>query len=151
MNQSFSITRQNRKILHAYLKNYSLEQLNKVPAGFSNNLIWNIGHIVVVQQLLAYKLSGLPLMVSEELVLKYSRGTKPEAEAMQAEADEIESLLFKTVEQTEADYANGVFQDYREFKTELGFTLKSAEEAILFNNFHEAVHLGIMMSIKKFV
>jgi hypothetical protein len=28
--------------------------------GYSNNLIWNIAHIIVVQQMLVYKLSGLP-------------------------------------------------------------------------------------------
>jgi len=42
-----------------YFDNYTLEQLNKIPEGFSNNLIWNIGHIIVTQQVLIYKLSNL--------------------------------------------------------------------------------------------
>lgn len=151
MNQAFEITQQNRKILHIYLQKYSLEQLNKIPEGFSNNLIWNIGHIIVVQQLLVYKLSGLQPMVSATLISKYARGTRPEGDVSQAEIDEIESLLFKTIEQTKTDLENNVFKNYHEFKNELGFTIKSAEEAIAFNYFHEATHLGIMMSIKKFV
>ncbi|MFC6098461.1 DinB family protein [Flavobacterium qiangtangense] len=151
MNQAFEITQQNRKILHIYLQKYSLEQLNKIPEGFSNNLIWNIGHIIVVQQLLVYKLSGLQPMVSATLISKYARGTRPEGDVSQAEVDEIESLLFKTIEQTKTDLENNVFKNYHEFKNELGFTIKSAEEAIAFNYFHEATHLGIMMSIKKFV
>ncbi len=48
MHEAFNITMQNRKVLEGYLQNYSLEQLNKVPQGFNNNLIWNIGHIIVV-------------------------------------------------------------------------------------------------------
>jgi len=151
MNQAFEIIQQNRKILHIYLKKYSLEQLNKIPEGFSNNLIWNIGHIIVVQQLLVYKLSGLQPMVSATLISKYARGTRPEGDVSQAEVDEIESLLFKTIDQTKNDLENNVFENYHEFKNELGFTIKSAEEAIAFNYFHEATHLGIMMSIKKFV
>ena len=151
MNQAFEITQQNRKILHIYLQKYSLEQLNKIPEGFSNNLIWNIGHIIVVQQLLVYKLSGLQPMVSATLISKYARGTRPESDVSQAEIDEIESLLFKTIEQTKTDLENNVFKNYHEFKNELGFTIKSAEEAIAFNYFHEATHLGIMMSIKKFL
>lgn len=151
MNQAFEITQQNRKILHIYLQKYSLEQLNKIPEGFSNNLIWNIGHIIVVQQLLVYKLSGLQPMVSATLISKYAKGTRPEGDVSQAEADEIESLLFKTIDQTKTDLKNNVFKNYHEFKNELGFTIKSAKEAIAFNYFHEATHLGIMMSIKKFV
>jgi hypothetical protein len=41
--------------------------------GYSNNLIWNIAHIIVVQQMLVYKLSGLPMMISDEMVDKYKR------------------------------------------------------------------------------
>jgi hypothetical protein len=36
-------------------------------------IIWNIGHIIVSQQLLVYKLSGLLMMVSDELVEKLQR------------------------------------------------------------------------------
>jgi hypothetical protein len=41
-----------------------------IPEGYSNNLIWNIAHIIVVQQMLVYKLSGLPMMISDEMVEK---------------------------------------------------------------------------------
>ena len=56
MHQVFEITRLSRKIVAEYLENYTLEQLNKIPDGFHNNLIWNIGHIIVVQQMLVYNL-----------------------------------------------------------------------------------------------
>lgn len=151
MNKAFEITLQNRKILKSFLKNYSLDQLNKVPTGFSNNLIWNIGHIVVVQQLLVYKLSALEPMVSKELISKYAKGTKPEQTVDQSQVNEIENLLFTTIEQTKTDFENNIFENYHEFKNEFGFTIKSAAEAVAFNYFHEATHLGIMMSIKKFV
>jgi len=151
MNQAFDITTQNRKVLLTFLQNHSLEQLNTVPPGFSNNIIWNVAHIIVVQQLLVYKLSGFQPMVSSDLIKKYSRGTKPEDDATEDEVEEIKGLLFKTIEQTKTDFENSIFKEYREFTNDLGFTLKSIEEAISFNNFHEAVHLGIIMSIKKFV
>ena len=151
MNQAFEITQQNRKILQSYLKNYTLDQLNKIPEGFNNNIIWNIAHTIVVQQLLVYKLSGLQPMISQEMISKYAKGTKPENPVSQAEVDEIEHLLFQTIDQTRTDFDNKIFQNYTEFKNELGFTIKSAEEAVAFNYFHEATHLGVILSIEKFV
>ncbi|WP_298221493.1 DinB family protein [Flavobacterium sp.] len=151
MHQVFEITRTSRKVLAGFLENYSLEQLNKVPEGFNNNLIWNIGHIIVVQQMLVYKLSGLPMMVSNEMLEKYKRGTKPESEVSQAEVDEIQSLLFETINQTKADFNANIFKTYNEFTSLSGFTMRNAEDAMAFNYYHEAMHIGMMMSLRKFV
>ena len=151
MEKEFSITRTSREVYNRYFENYTLEQLNKVPQGFNNNLIWNIGHIIVSQQMLVYMGSGQQPLVSKELIAMYMRGTKPERDVTQEEADEIKSLLFSTIEKTEEDYRNGLFTGYTERKTELGFVLTSVEFAIAFNNYHEGVHLGIMMQLKKFV
>ena len=151
MQDTFEVNRTSRKMLSSYFENYTLEQLNKIPEGFSNNLIWNIAHCVVTQQLLVYKFSGLSMSISDEMVDKYRKGAKPENDVTQAEADEIKSLLFKTLDQLEADYNNGVFVNYHEYPTSTGFILKSAKGAIEFNNFHEGLHIGIMMSIRKFV
>lgn len=151
MQYAFETTLTSRKTVAGFLKNYTLEQLNAVPEGFSNNLIWNIAHIVVVQQLLVYKLSGLPTMLSEEMIAKYQRGSKPEGFVDQKEVDQIQDLLVATIDQTKLDFESGLFKDYHEFTNSLGFTLKSATEAVMFNNYHEAVHLGIMMSIRKFI
>ena len=151
MHQVFEITRTSRKVLSEFLENYTLEQLNTIPTGFNNNLIWNIGHIVVVQQMLVYNLSGLPMMVSQEMVAKYKRGTKPEDTVSQAEVDEIQSLLFETINQTKADFNSKIFKTYTEFTTMSGYTMRNVEDALAFNYYHEAMHIGMMMSIRKFI
>jgi hypothetical protein len=151
MHQAFELTRTSRKTLSQFLQGFTLEQLNKVPEGFSNNLIWNIGHIVVVQQMLVYKLSGLPMMIADAMVEKYKRGTKPEEFILQPEVDEMQSLLFETINQTKSDVTSGIFKNYQEFTSMSGFTMRNAEDAIAFNNYHEAVHTGMMMSIRKFI
>lgn len=151
MESTFDINQASRNVLLKFLESHTLEQLNKVPEGFSNNLIWNIGHIVVVQQMLVYNLSGLPMMVSAEMVTKYKRGTKPEQNVTQAEVDEIKSLLFSTLEKARKDFADDIFRNYTEFTTMTGFHVTSAKAAMEFNNYHEATHLGIMMQLKKFI
>lgn len=151
METTFEINQTSRKVLLSFLEKYTLEQLNTIPEGFSNNLIWNIAHIVVVQQMLVYNLSGLPMLVSGEMAAQYKRGTKPEHSVSQAEVDEIKLLLFSTLEKTKKDFAAGIFKDFTEFTTMTGFTIKNAKAAMEFNNYHEATHTGIMMQIRKFI
>ena len=149
MEQNFDIARTSRKMILQYLENYSVEQLNTVPAGFSNNLIWNIAHIVVTQQLLVYKLSGTPMLISDDFVEKYRKGATVNGLATAEEIEVLKSLLTQTIDQTQKDFDAGVFKNYTEYPTSTGFVIKSIEDAIAFNNFHEGLHIGIMMRIKK--
>lgn len=151
MNTSLDVTRTSRKMLSQILKGYTLAQLNAIPEGHNNNLIWNIAHIVVVQQMLVYKLSGLPMNISDTLVEKYKKGTKPEQDATQAEVDEIYNLLMETIDQTEIDMNNNSFVNYQEYPTSTGFVLKNAKDAMFFNSFHEGIHIGAILGIRKFI
>jgi hypothetical protein len=49
------------------------------------------------------------------------------------------------------DYQHGVFKSYKEYPTSYGFELKSIDDAIIFNNVHESLHLGTIMALKKLV
>lgn len=151
MTSTFEINQTSRNVLLKFLETHTLEQLNTIPHGFSNNLIWNIAHIIVVQQMLVYNLSGLPMMISEEMVAKYKRGTKPEHNVTQEEVDQIKLLLFSTLEKTKKDFADAVFKTFSEFTTMSGYTMTNVKEAMEFNNYHEAIHTGIMMQIRKFI
>jgi hypothetical protein len=151
MHKTFDVTRTSRKVLSQFIENFSLDQLNAIPEGFNNNLIWNIAHIVVTQQRLVYKFSGLPLRISDEIFEKYKGGTKPNGAVSQSEVEEIRSLLFETIDQTEADFNNAIFNNYQEYTTSIGLKIASIEEAMSFNNYHEALHTGVMMSIRKFI
>jgi hypothetical protein len=44
-----------------------------------------------------------------------------------------------------------VFKEYHPYQTKTGFHLGTWKEAMEFNNYHEGIHLGIMMSIKKHI
>lgn len=151
METTFRINNTSRNVLLKFLDECTLEQLNTIPEGFKNNIIWNIGHIVVVQQMLVYNLSGLPMMVSDELVAKYKKGTSPNQDCSIEEVKELKMLLFTTLEQTKMDFNNDIFKNYTEFTTMTGFLVISAKAAMEFNNFHEGLHIGIIMQLKKFV
>ena len=143
-----SITRNN--ILNS-IKDLSTDQLNTIPKGFGNNIIWNVAHIVVTQQLLVYKLSGVTPRISDELIEKYKKGTKALSNISESEIEEIKNLLLKTVNWIEEDYSNGIFKDFSEYPTSYNFVLQSTEDAIFFNNIHESLHFGYIMAMKKIV
>lgn len=151
MNDILAITKASRNMVTKVIEGYNLDQLNKVPAGFNNNIIWNIGHIIVTQQLLVYKLSGLPMIVTDEMVEKYRKGTKTEHFASQDEVDEIIALLTQTITQTEADIEKNLFTNFTEYPTSAGYVLTSAQDAMAFNNFHEGIHLGVILGLRKLV
>ena len=149
MDFAFDVALKNRKLLKNFIENHTLEELNKVPKGFSNNIIWNIAHTIVTQQLLVYKLSGLPMVVSDEMVEDFKKGTKTERDLSQSEVDTIKGLLFSTVEKTKEDYDNKVFQTYNQYTVTTKSTLRNVEEAIDFNSFHEGIHLGYILALRK--
>ena len=152
MNFVFEVFPNIRAFSQNVLETSSLEDLNKIPPGFSNNIIWNIGHIVATQQVLVYKLSGLDTMVSDALIQKYRKGTKPESFVSQEDVDEIKGLLFKTIEQTHKDYLNGAFENFQEYTVSTtGNTLRKVDDALQFALFHEGLHIGYIMALLRVV
>lgn len=151
MDQLFTITLKNRKILYRYLTKLSGEALFTIPKGFNNNIWWNITHVVVTQQKLVYGLSNLPLHISLEWVEKYQKGTAPKGNPSEVEVEEIKKLLFELPEQTIKDYQNGIFKGFKPYMTSPKVELNSVEDAIAFNVFHEGLHLGSIMALARVV
>lgn len=151
MKEVFEITQTSRKLLSQFIENLTLEELNTIPAGFNNNIIWNIGHIIVVQQMLVYNLSGVPMLVSADCVARYKKGTKPTEHATDEELTMLKELLFSTIKQTELDFESGIFKNFTEYAVMTGFVIKNAKDAIAFNYYHEALHTGVIMSLRKLV
>jgi len=149
MNWTFDICLKNRNILEGFLNQFTLDELNKIPEGFSNNIIWNIAHGIVTQQLLVYRNSDLPMFISNDLVEKYKKGTKAEYEVSQEEVEEIRGLLFSSLEKLVIDFNNGLFKNYNKYTVSTKSTLTNVEEALEFNNFHEGIHLGYILALKK--
>lgn len=151
METEFNIWETNRKHFLTFLDTYSIEQLNKVPAGFNNNLIWNIAHVIVVQQSLVYLGSGLKANIPDSMIERYKPGTLVKGYVEKPEIEDIKGLLISLIDRTKNDYHNQLFKSYEKRELKSGFKIHSIEDAITFNNYHEGMHFGYIMSIKKFV
>ena len=149
MKYTIDITLKNRDLFLQFLEKIPLEVLNKIPQGFNNNIFWNIKHTVITQQLLVYGLSGVPMNVSEEEITKYRKGSAPEGDVTQEEIDVCKSQLHTLINKTEEDLENGLFVNYKEYTVTTKTTLSSVQDALVFNNFHEGIHLGYILALKR--
>lgn len=149
MNYTFDITLKTRKIFLQILESLSLEELNIKPKGFNNTIYWNIKHVVITQQLLIYRLSGLPVLITDTEIESFRKGTKSEEEATKVDLELLKDQLFSTLEKTKEDFEKGVFKNFNEYTVSTKSTLTNINEALEFNNFHEGIHLGYILALKK--
>ncbi|MGY5352424.1 DinB family protein [Wenyingzhuangia sp. IMCC45533] len=141
-----------RELTLKLIEDLTLEQINKIPKGHNNHIGWNIGHLLVTQQLLCYKLSGLKALVSDELINSYKKGTDAHNLIIdEKEWEYIKNQFIELPQKLAKDYSNGCFEGYSGYTTSVKVELDSIEKAIDFNNFHEGVHLGVVLSQKKLV
>ncbi|MGV8947381.1 MAG: DinB family protein [Lutibacter sp.] len=151
MQKQLEIIKQSRKLVLKIIEGLSIEQLNKIPDRFKNNIAWNIAHVAVTQQLLCYKLSGLNCLVSEEMIANFQKGTAPTYPISEAEFETIKTLFLELPTRLEEDYNKGIFKNFIEYKTSVNITLNHIEDGINFNIYHEGIHLGVILELMKFV
>ena len=151
MGKSITISRQTRRNFIELMNSLSIVQLNEIPAGLNNNIIWNFGHIVVTQQILCYLLAGATPKMDQSLIEKYRKGAKPEDFVEQVEIDTLKSLAVSLIDELEIDLGTDLLNNYKAYPTSYGFELTSIEDAIDFYAVHESMHYGVALTIKKLV
>jgi hypothetical protein len=151
MEKEFEILRKTRTHLLNFISDLTIEELNEIPAGFNNNIIWNLGHLLASQQGVCYMRSGNKLVIDENYFLKYKPETKPEGFIDATEVAAIKELFIAVLGQLETDYHNGVFANYVSWNNRYGIEISNIEEAVRFILFHEGLHLGYVMAQKRLV
>ena len=151
MKKNFEIILQARHNFIKLMDALSLEQINKVPAGYNNNIIWNFAHIIASPQALCYQLAGKPVVLDTVFIEKYKKGTKPEAPVSSEEYAAYKKLAIESIQKLQQDFENNYFDSYKLYTTSFGVELNSVEEAVKFVALHDGLHLGYAMALRKLV
>lgn len=151
MNEVFDFIINSRKAFIQLIDGLSIEQLNKIPDGYNNNIIWNFGHIVVSTQTLCYVRTGI---LADASLVKfnefYKKDTRPTYTVTTEEVLELKALALDSIEKIKKDYANGVFASITPFSTSTyGVEMKSIEEVLITIIGHDNVHYGYAWALKK--
>ena len=131
------------------VKGLSNEQLNEIPAGYSNNIIWNVAHLIVTQKLLIYGLSTNELNLDDAFLETYRKGGKPNGLVSKDECKAIILLFDYLYSELEQDLKILDFSDFKVYPTSYNFEITNLEEALTFNNLHFGLHFAFLLKLLK--
>lgn len=127
------------------LSNLSDHQFNMIPSGYTNNIIWNLGHILVTP--IHHLYSGTEKMppFAARYYGRYLDGTHPDTSTEREEIREITRLLMPALESLETDFKAGFFT------RDQGFVAQVFERALDFLIFHERMHTSKILALLQVV
>lgn len=154
MNKQIEKIKHFRQFLLKQIDGLSVEQLNRIPEGYNNNIIWNLAHLICAQQSICYIRAGQNITVDERYLLPYMTNTKPTAFLDEREIEEIKKVFVSSIDNLQADYDRKIFDTYTPSPNILkvyGMELKNIDDALEFVIYHEGFHTGYIISLKHLV
>jgi hypothetical protein len=127
----------------------SMEALNTIPPGFNNNLIWNFAHVVVSQQSMCYLNAGLKPVIDELYIVRYRRGSRPSKTVDKSEFETLKILSETALHQLDKDLENNLFTGFKPYMTGYGIEIQNISDVLKMLLFHEGLHLGYCMALKR--
>ncbi len=154
MNSNLNKIKNFRLYLLKQISNLTTEQLNYIPSGYNNNIIWNLAHLVSAEQNMCYVRSGLPVTVKDKYFTPYISGTKPIEFVKEEDVEAIKAMLITSVDRLQTDLDRNVFINYTPsvmIPKVYGFEVNNIEEALEYLLYHEGYHSGCILSLKRLV
>jgi len=136
------------------VKDLSVEQLNRVPPGFNNNIIWNLGHLISAQQNVCYVKTGLTPVADENLISLYLSGSKPEAGVNEADIKIIKDIFISSIDHLQTDINRQAFRNYTPalmIQKVYGVQVNNIEDALEYLLYHEGLHAAVINTLQRFI
>ena len=139
----------NQKIIEI-IQNTPLDIINKIPAGFNNNIAWHFGHIVTSCYSLAFKATGVDPNFEIPFLDKYKKGGKPEGDITQEELSELIILLNTFSDAIEVAKKANRFENFTEYTTgTFGTTNTDIDEMLMTIALHNTLHWQSIKDYKR--
>ncbi len=138
-----------RGYMNKRIAGLSREQLLAIPAGAENNVLWNVGHIVLSHYRLIYRPCGATVPVPDTWENWFLPGSSPANWKPTGPAiDEVLAEFHGQTDRIQTDFHNGLFKNYKAFQLKSGDSLASLDEALAFNLMHEGIHIGALIALR---
>jgi DinB superfamily len=139
-----------RAITLQRLESITEDMADIIPNGFNNNIRWNVGHILIVQEQLALNFAGLSPQLSPEFVNFFGNRTSPrewkvEPPSLQILSDELK----KQTAFIKESLGNRLQEKAIKPFVRLGFKMETIGEILTFSLHHEGMHTGVIYAIQR--
>ncbi|MVO98316.1 DinB family protein [Paenibacillus lutrae] len=128
------------------------EQADVIPAGFSNSLRWNFGHILVAQEQAMYNLGmNQPGEIFEKTQDMFKRGSSPkEWSVTPFSLKELRDQLQEQMERMKITFSGRLGEAAaKEFDMGKERKIKTLGDLFIGSLWHEGVHQGIIYCMKR--
>ena len=143
-----------RLFLLSQLEGLTTAQLNQIPPGYHNNLIWHLAHLTSAVQAICYLRAGLPVTIAEKYLTPFLPGTRPERVIDDAEVAAIKALFIDSIDTFRVDFERGLFTTYspsERIAAVYGVEITTIADALDFVLYHEGYHSGYVIALKHLV
>lgn len=126
----------------------SIEDAEKIPAGFKNNIRWNLGHIYLDQYLWIQAVTKETTDVPENFNKWFGYGTSPANFTEETPSvTELKKLLRIQPAIIKETYGERLEEEFPQ--TEMG--MHTIEQVLIRTIFHEGMHLQTILDLKKYM
>ncbi|MFS0558955.1 DinB family protein [Brevibacillus sp. 179-C9.3 HS] len=137
-----------RKITLSAIDGLTDEEVNVIPEGFSNNILWNLGHIYLDQYLWIAHLTKEPVPIPPGFNEWFNFGTKPaDWDTQPPKLEELLPLLKEQPQQLQAAYKDRLEEEFP--ATEAG--MHTIAQVLVRTIFHEGMHLASINTLRRFL
>jgi uncharacterized damage-inducible protein DinB len=124
-------------------------EANAVPEGFSNNILWNLGHIYFVQERI-FHFAQEPLSVPEGFAKFFGSGTKPADWVEQPPALSVVcELLREQPQRIRESLRKRLNEPVAEPFKIRSLEMRTLAEVLTFMLYHEGTHIQNIKTIKR--
>ncbi|MGG3574646.1 DinB family protein [Bacillus gobiensis] len=128
------------------VEDVSDEAANMIPHGWNNNIRWNLGHIYLDQYLWIHTLTKEEVPVSMCFNGWFGFGTSPKQFTHETPTfQELIKLLNQQPDEIKGRYKDRLEEQFP--PTEMG--MHTIEQVLIRTIFHEGLHTGAILAIKK--
>lgn len=151
MTKLLDVIKKTRHSLLELINGLDAQQLNLIPDGFNNNIIWNLGHMVSSQQGLCYLKAGLEPVVKEEFRIAYQPGSVPLLPLSITEINNIKNMFILTIEQLETDIDKGLFLNYICWTNRFDIEMTCINDVLCYLPYHDGLHSDRIAAYRRLI